>query len=187
MSLLVFTGASQFTAVSVLSAGGTAGAALAASLLLAARNGFYGITMSRYLRGSVLRRAVGAQLTIDESTALATAQTDERDVEGAFWAAGISVFVFWNLGTILGAMGGERISDPAIYGLDAAFPAGFIALLVPALSNRPALVAALSGAAIAIVAVPLTQPGVPILLAAGGAALAYFVDRPQPPNGGEPQ
>ncbi len=177
MSVLVFTGASQFTAVSIIGSGGSPAAGLAAALLLAARNGFYGITMSRYLTGSTLRRAVGAQLTIDESTALAVAQP-EPDVEPAFWAGGVSVFVFWNLGTLAGAWGGDQVSDPALFGLDAAFPAGFVALMVPALKNRPGLVAALVGAGIAITLTPFTQPGIPILAASLGAVVAMWATPP---------
>ena len=94
---------------------------------------------------------------------------------GGFWAGGISVFVFWNLGTLLGAVGGNAIGDPNTLGLDAAFPAGFISLAAPTLRHRPGRLAAASGAAIAVIAVPFTRPGVPILLAALGAVFALAV------------
>ena len=180
MSIFVFTGASQFAAVGVVASGGTAAAAAGSALLLAARNGFYGITMSRFIGGPWWRKAAAAHLTIDESTALGTSQDDIDDVEGAFFAGGISVFVFWNLGTLVGAVGGEAIGDPNALGLDAAFPAGFISLAAPAIRHRPGQLAALSGAAIAVVAVPFTRPGVPILLAALGAMIALALAGPPP-------
>ena len=104
MSLLVFTGASQFSAVSVIAAGGSTAAALGGAMLLAARNGVYGLAMSRIIGGPLATRVLAAQLTIDESTAMATAQSDDRAQRAAFWITGCSVFVFWNLGTLLGAV-----------------------------------------------------------------------------------
>ncbi len=171
LSLLVFTGASQFTAVSIHASGGSPASALASALLLAARNGAYGLAMSRRMRGGVARRLLAAHLTLDESTAMASAQPDDRDAEKAFWITGLAVFVFWNLGTLVGALVGDHIGDPARYGLDAAFPVGFVALLTPQLRAQPGRVAALGGAAIALVLIPLTPVGVPVL-AAGVAALA---------------
>ncbi len=184
MSLLVFTGASQFAAVGVLAAGGSPVTAVGSALLLAARNGLYGVTMSRYITGPLWKRTIAAQITIDESTALGVGQEDPRDVAGAFWAGGLSVFFFWNLGTLIGAVGGNAIGDPNALGLDAAFPAGFISLAAPALKHRPGRLAALSGAVIAVVAVPFTKPGVPILLAAFGAAIALSVAGAPPVTGG---
>jgi 4-azaleucine resistance transporter AzlC len=181
LSLLVFTGASQFAAVSVIGAGGSPITAVGTALLLGARNAFYGMTMAPHVPGSRLKRLVAAQLTIDESTALAVGQPSADDVEGAFWAGGLSVFLFWNLGTLAGALGGQAIGDPNALGLDAAFPAGFIALMMPALRNRSGRVAALAGSVIAVISIPLTRPGVPILLAALGALIALKVAGPPPP------
>ncbi len=172
MSLLVFTGASQFAAVGVVSAGGTESAALGSALLLAARNGFYGVALAEHVRASLLKRIFGAQLVIDESTALGLAQEDRDNTEPAFWAGGLSVFTFWNLGTLLGAIGGDAIGDPEALGLDAAFPAGFIALAAPALGHRRGLIAAVAGATIALVSTPFVHPGLPILFAAAGAVIA---------------
>lgn len=181
MSLLVFTGASQFAAVSVVGAGGLESTAVGSALLLAARNGFYGVALAEHLRSSLLRRVVGAQLVIDESTALGLAQRDRQDTEGAFWAGGLSVFFFWNLGTMIGAVGGDAIGDPEAFGLDAAFPAGFIALAAPAFGHRQGLIAAATGALIAVVSTPFVQPGLPIVLASAGAIIAVTVpQRPQP-------
>lgn len=178
MSLLVFTGASQFAAVGVLGSGGSPAAALASALLLAARNGAYGLALAPVLRGSPARRLVASQLVIDESTAMALAQPDRAARERAFWITGVSVFVFWNAGTLLGALGGSAIGDPARLGLDAAFPAGFVALLVPHLRRLEGRVTAALGALIALVLVPLTPAGVPIL----AAGLAALVGLRRPPS-----
>ena len=175
MSLLVFTGASQFAAGGVVSAGGTESAALGSALLLAARNGCYGVALAEHVRASLLKRVVGSQLVIDESTALGLAQKDREKVEPAFWAGGLAVFTFWNLGTLLGAVGGDAIGDPQALGLDAAFPAGFIALAAPAFGHRRGLIAAIVGASIALVTTSFVQPGLPILFAAAGAIIALAV------------
>ncbi|MGH1493305.1 MAG: AzlC family ABC transporter permease [Acidimicrobiales bacterium] len=181
MSLLVFTGASQFAAVGVVGAGGSEGAALGSALLLGARNGFYGIALAGHLKAKLWKRIAGSQLIIDESTALALAQKNPADRQGAFWACGLSVFGFWNLGTLLGAIGGEAIGDPQALGLDAAFPAGFIALAAPAFGHRRGLVAAAAGAIIALSVTPFVKPGLPILLAAAGALIALAVpEQPEP-------
>lgn len=177
MSLLVFTGASQFSAVGVAAAGGSAPAAVGGALLLAARNGIYGMTMSRHLTGPLPLRLLAAHITLDESTAMATAQSRPAEIRRTFWATGVAVFVFWNLGTLAGAVGGSAFGDPQRFGLDAAFPAAFVALLLPHLRSRPGRIAATTGAALAIGAVPLTAAGVPILLAALGAPLAALFGR----------
>lgn len=182
MSLLVFTGASQFTAASVIGAGGSPAAALASALLLGARNAFYGISVAKIVPPDTpwWKRLVTAQLTIDESTALAMAQRDPADRYDAFLAGGVSVFVFWNLGTVLGAVGGDAIGDPAALGLDAAFPAGFIALMMPALRHRSGLLAAIAGAGLAATLIPFTRPGIPVLAASLGAVLAFKTCGPLP-------
>ncbi len=165
MSLLVFTGASQFAAVGVIGGGGSTAAALGSALLLAARNGAYGLSLSDVVRGRLGTRLLAAQLVIDESTAMATAQPDRDRAARGFWFAGLSVFVFWNLGTLLGALGGDAIGDPERYGLDAAFPAGFVALVVPHLRSIDGRVAAAIGVAVALVLVPVAPAGVPVLAA----------------------
>lgn len=179
MSMLVFTGASQFAAVGIIDSGGTPAAAVGSALLLAARNGMYGVSLARRIGGSRPRRFLAAQLVIDESTAMAAAHPDET--ERAFWLTGLSVFVFWNLGTMVGALGGEAIGDPRTLGLDAAFPAGFVALMAPHLRRRDGRVAAAVGGAVAIVSVPFVPAGVPILLAAVGVVPGYLVGRADPP------
>ena len=175
MSLLVFTGASQFSAVSVIAAGGSTGSALGGALLLSARNAVYGLAMSRHLDGPLVQRLVAAQLTIDESTAMAMAQGDEAGRRAAFWITGLSVYVFWNLGTLVGALLGNAI-DPETFGLDAAFPAAFVAMLWPHLRTRRGRLAAALGAIICLALIPFVPIGVPILC----ASLAVLVGVPTP-------
>ena len=176
LSLLVFTGASQVSAVSVIGSGGTAASAFGGAALLAARNGVYGLAMAPHLKGRLPTRLIAAQLTIDESTAMAAAQDDEAHKSAAFWITGLSVYLFWNVGTLIGALLGTAI-DPSTYGLDAAFPAAFVAILFPLLRERRPLLAAAIGGAICLVLIPFTPVGVPILC----AALAILVGVPAPP------
>jgi 4-azaleucine resistance transporter AzlC len=175
MSLLVFTGASQFALVGVVGAGGSPAAALVSSLLLASRNGIYGLALHHHLKGSVARRLFAAQLVIDESTAMALGQADRRNAEPAFWVAGLAVFGFWNLGTLAGAVGGAALGDPQAWGLDAAFPAGFIVLMRPHITQRAGQIAAAAGALVALVSIPLLPAGAPIVMGALGAAVAMLV------------
>jgi 4-azaleucine resistance transporter AzlC len=167
ISLVVFTGASQFSAVSVIGAGGSLGSALGGALLLAARNGVYGMAMSRRLDGGLGRKILAAQLTIDETTAMAVAQPTRREQQIAFWLTGGALYTCWNLGTLIGALAGSAI-DPETYGLDVAFPAGFIAMIWPLMTRIEARWAAIIGATICLIAVPFTPVGVPILLSVIG-------------------
>ena len=133
-------------------------------MVLAARNAVYGLAMSRVITGSFARRAIAAQLTIDESTAMASAQEDPAAKRHAFWITGVAVYVCWNAATLVGALVGTAI-DPATYGLDVAFPAGFVAMVAPHLRHRLGLIAAVCGALICLVLIPFTPVGVPILCA----------------------
>ncbi len=171
MSLLVFTGASQFAVVGVLAAGGSVPTAMGNALLLAARNAAYGFVVAPVLKTSRLMRAVAAHLVIDESTAMARGQDSDDDAEGAFWTTGLAVFVLWNLGTAAGALAGQGLAEPAALGLDAMFPAAFVALLAPQLRQAGAVAAAVAGAVIALALLPFAPPGIPVLT----AALAVFV------------
>jgi 4-azaleucine resistance transporter AzlC len=135
MSLVAFTGASQFTYVSVLGAGGSALAGLPPALLLAGRNTIYAVSLHEVLRGGRLRRALDAHLVIDESTAMAHAQTEPADKRRAFTLTAVAIFVCWNAGTLVGALAGGLLTDPRELGLDAIFPAVFLALLVPQLRH----------------------------------------------------
>ncbi len=182
MSLLVFTGASQFAVVGVLGAGGSVLAAMAPALLLAARNGLYGLSLVPVLRGRLPARAAQSQLIIDESTAMARAQPDSLAARRAFLATGVSVFIFWNLGTLAGALVGGGLGDPRALGLDAMFPAAYLALLAPQLSTPAARTAAICGALLALALVPFVPVGVPILAAVLGILPAMRVLRRTAPS-----
>ena len=166
MSALVFTGASQFAAVSVIDTGGSGGAAIGSALLLAARNALYGPVVARLLPEHWLPRAAASHFVIDETTAMAAVQTEDDDARDAFWWTALWLWSLWNLGSIGGALLGSVIGEPETWGLDAAFPAGFIALLAPHVRERPGQVAALLGAAIAVALTPIAPAGVPLLVAA---------------------
>ena len=175
MSLLVFTGASQFAAVGIASSGGEPLSALGTALLLAARNGVYSLSIAETLPANGLKRLIAAQLVIDETAAMSEAQPVPEVSQEVFWVTGISVFVFWNAGTLLGVFAGQVVGDPLSWGLDAAFPAGFLALLLPHLSDRKKRLAALLGAVIAAISIPILPQGLPVLAAALGAVIAAAV------------
>ena len=168
LSVLVFTGGSQFAFVGVVAGGGNPLSGAASAILLGARNGLYGVRLVPLLdvRGS--RRLVAAQLTIDESTAVALANEDRGRRAGqlGFWVTGLAIFLLWNLGTLVGAVAGSAVGDPRDFGLDAAAPAAFLALLAPRMRARTEWTAALVAAGVAIVAVPLVPAGLPVLVAA---------------------
>jgi predicted branched-subunit amino acid permease len=181
LSLGMFTGASQFALVGVLGAGGGTLAAVATALLLGARNSLYALSLRPVLDDEDRRpawwRVLGrAHLTIDESTAMAIRYpAGSRQARHAFVATGLSIFVLWNLGTLIGALGATALDDPRVLGLDAAVPAGFIALLWPRLRDRSAIALAIVSAAVAIALVPVLQPGLPVLAAALVAVIAERV------------
>jgi predicted branched-subunit amino acid permease len=180
LSLVMFTGASQFAFVGVIGGGGAAMAAIPAALLLGVRNTFYGVPLSRIFDGHLPRgprRAVMSQLVIDETTAMAIRQTEPAASRYAFWSTGIAGYVLWNLGTLAGAVGGSAIGDPATLGLDAAVPAAFLALLWPRLADPQSRVVAGSGALVATALIPLLPPGVPVLAAAPIAVVAGLLGR----------
>jgi 4-azaleucine resistance transporter AzlC len=170
MSMLVFTGASQFAFVGVLAAGGGALAAMGPAVMLAVRNAAYGLSLASILPPRLRDRALAAHLVIDETTAMARSQSDPENARRAFLATGVSVWIFWNLGTLVGAVAGGGIGDPQSLGLDAMFPAAFLALLAPQLRRPGAPVAAAAGVVIALALVPFTPAGVPIVAALAGVA-----------------
>ena len=165
LSLLLFSGASQFAVVGVMGAGGSALSAVATGSLLGLRNGLYGMRMSPILKLRGLKKVLGAQLTIDESTGVAIGQEDRG--EGAsrygFWATGIGVYIFWNLFTLLGALGAQAIGDPSAWGLDAEVPAAFLGIVWPRLVNSQTKFVAISAVALALILVPIAPAGVPII------------------------
>ena len=183
----MFSGGSQFAFVGVLATGGAASlpAAIASAWMLGVRNGFYALQMKPLLIPLGIKTPFAAQLTIDESTGVATAQSEPLDQRRGFWLTGIAVFVFWNLLTFFGAVLGSNIGDPSAYGLDAAAAAAFLALLWPRLKARQPLIVATAAAVVAVVLTPWLPAGFPILLAALFAlffgAFDFFGDKK---NGG---
>lgn len=174
-SLVVLAGGSQFAFIGVLAAGGAPLAGAAAGLLVNARYVAFGFAIAAHLPGgSRLRRLLDGYLVVDESVALALGR-GEQDRPRRFRLAGWTVMVAWVAASALGAYGGALIGDPGTFGLDAAFPAGFLALLAPWLRTRQGRVAALLGAALALGLSPLTPPGVPIVAASLGAVVAMLI------------
>ena len=169
LSALMFTGGSQIALVSVIAAGGTGAAALLVAWLLGARNGLYAVRLRSALPETLGRRLAAAHVVIDESMAMSAARVDVPEARLAFWATGISIFVLWNLGTVIGATATHLIADPNRYGLDVAFPAVFLALIWPQIRDRSTMVTAAAAAVIALVLIPFAPAGVPILAAAVGA------------------
>ncbi len=170
LSLVLFSGASQFALAGVVGAGGSAWTALGPTLLLALRNGFYGVTLAPLLGTRGPRRFLTAHLVIDETTAMATAQTGRSEQRLAFWSTGLVLFGCWNAGTFVGALVGTFV-DTDVLGLDAAGPAVFLALMWPALRRVRARWVALAGAGTALVLVPLVPGGIPVLAAAVAAVV----------------
>ena len=170
LSLLMFTGGSQFAFIGVAGGGGTGAAAFGAATLLGVRNAVYGMQVNQWLRPRGWKRLAAAQVTIDESTATAASQRDPDERRRGFWAAGLGIYVLWNLFTALGAALGDALGDPRQWGLDGAAVAAFLGLLWPRLRRREPVVIALACALVTALAMPLTPPGVPILVAALVAA-----------------
>jgi predicted branched-subunit amino acid permease len=170
-SLLTFTGGTQFAIAGVIAGGGTALAALGSGYLLGARNTLYALRLKPMLEVTGWRRPLAALLTIDETTAMALGQARQPMAKLAFWWTAGAVYLFWNLATVLGAVGAQSLGDPKRFGLDAAIPAAFLALVASRLRSGaiPRRVAVV-GAAIALILIPLTPPGIPVL--ASCAALA---------------
>ena len=166
LSLLTFSGASQFAVIGVLGAGGSAISGIATATLLGSRNALYGLRMAPILRVRGFKRIVAAQVTIDESTAIATAQRDEADQVTGFWHTGFGVFVFWNIFTLLGALGAKAIGNPSAWGLDAAVPAAFIGLVWPRLVDRKSRLIAAAAVVLSLALVPIAPAGVPIITTA---------------------
>jgi len=171
LSLLMFTGGSQFAFIGVVGAGGGGAAAFGAATLLGIRNAVYGAQINRMLRPRGWRRLLSAQVTIDESTATAAGQWEPSEQRRGFWVAGIGVYVLWNLFTLLGAVLGDALGDPRRWGLDGAAVAAFLGLLWPRLRSREPVAIAVVCALATMLALPWVPPGVPILLAAAIAAV----------------
>lgn len=172
MSLVVYAGSAQFSAVGVLLAGGGPVAAAATGLLLNTRTAAFSLAIAESIGTGRVARLVGAHLVTDETVAFALAQRDPARRRAAFWLSGVALFAVWNLGVLLGALAGTALGDTATYGLDAAFPAVLVALVLPALREDAGLRrAALPGAAVALALTPAVPAGVPVLLALTGLFL----------------
>lgn len=181
LSLLVFTGASQFAFIGIIASGGNPVTGALTSVLLGSRNMFYGLSIARLLELSPAKRVASAHLVIDESTAMAVTRTTRRQARLGFYWTGISIFVLWNLMTFVGALAGNAIGDPRVYGLDAAVGAAFLGLLWPRLTSWHARIVALFAAAVALGAVPLTPAGLPIIIGGAAAVLLGMLWRPEAP------
>ncbi|MBT2419153.1 AzlC family ABC transporter permease [Streptomyces sp. ISL-22] len=171
MSLIVYAGSAQFSAVGVLLAGGGPLAAAATGLLLNTRTAAFSLAVADVIGRGRLTRLLGAHLVTDETVAFALAQPDPARRRAAFWISGLGLFAVWNLGVLAGALAGDAIGDTAAYGLDAAFPAVLVALVLPALRENPAVRrSALLGAGLALAVTPAVPAGVPVLVALAGLA-----------------
>lgn len=188
LSLLMFSGGSQFALIGVLASGGAAagGSAIAGAALLGVRNALYAMRMSPIVGGPWWRTALAAQLTIDESTAVATAQPRVRGQRLGFWLTGGLIFVGWNLTTLAGALLGDLVGDVRQYGLDAAAAAAFLGLLWPRLRQRQPVIVAVASAVVAAVLIPWLPAGLPVLAAAIVAIVVGVLDlgrHPAPEEG----
>lgn len=166
LSVLMFTGASQFALVGVIGAGGSIWAGAATAMLLGTRNAFYGVRLSTLLGVRGLRRVATAHFVIDETTAMAIARDTVPESSFAFWATGIAVFALWNLGTLIGALATHALPNPKVLGFDAAPPAAFLALLAPRLRAREPMAVAILAAVVALLFLPFVPAGIPLLIVA---------------------
>lgn len=173
LSALMFTGGSQFAFVGAMADGGVA--AMASAWLVGLRNGLYGAQANAWFAPRGWRRLLMAHVTIDESVAVAVAQPDPQERRRGFWAGGVAVFGFWNLMTLAGALLGNLLGDPKVWGLDGAAIAAFCGLLWPRLKSREAVAIAVLGAVVTLALVPVLPPGLPILAAVLACAAAAWV------------
>jgi predicted branched-subunit amino acid permease len=171
LSLLTFSGASQFAVIGVMGSGGSALSAIATASLLGSRNGLYGVLMAPILKVRGLKRIVAAHITIDESTGVSLSQEPRglQAMREGFWLTGFGVFIFWNLFTLAGAIGAKAMGDPSAWGLDAAVPAAFLGLVWPRLKNSTDKSLAIVAAVFAVATTPFLPAGLPII---GTALLA---------------
>lgn len=167
LSVAVFAGAAQFMFVGLIASGGNPVAAVIAGLLINARHIPFGFAVADLL-GRGWRALLGSHLMIDESVAFALAQRDGSRRRAAYWACGIGLFACWNVGVVIGAFAGTAISDTDAFGLDAAFPAVLLGLVLPSLRDAATRRAVLVGAALALACAPFLPAGLPVLLALAG-------------------
>ncbi len=168
LSLLTFSGASQFAVIGVLGAGGSALSAIATASLLGVRNGLYGVIMAPRLKVKGFKRIIAAQVTIDESTAVALGQEvrGEKAMRQGFWLTGFGVFFFWNIFTLAGALGAQAMGDIRAWGLDSAVPAAFLGLVWPRLVTHRDRILAVGCVVFALAMTPILPAGLPIIATA---------------------
>ena len=186
MSLLVFAGGAQFLVVAVIAAGGSAVAAVAAALLLNVRHLPFGLAVSETVGRGRFARLVGAHLLVDESVAFCRARPAGSRARAAYWLCGTLLFTAWNLGSLAGMLAGAAVPDPAAFGVDAAFPAGLLALVLPGLQRRDARRVALGAAVAALLAALVLPPGLPVLVGLLGLFAAGRAPASRPRAGGRP-
>jgi 4-azaleucine resistance transporter AzlC len=179
MSLLVFAGASQFMFIGIVAAGGNPFAAVLAGLLANARHVPFGFAIGDAVGRRWGTRAVGSHFMSDETVAFAMAQDEAPRRRAAYWACGLGIFVFWNTGVLVGAYAGTAISDTDAFGLDAAFPAVLLALVLPSLRDKAARLPVLIGVVVALVATPFLPAGLPVLLALAGVLAGVAAKDPE--------
>jgi predicted branched-subunit amino acid permease len=185
LSLLLFSGGSQFAFIGVIAGGGSALAAASAAALLGIRNAVYGMQLNALIHPRGWLRLAAAQVTIDESLATSTGQSDPLEQKRGFWVAGLGIFLLWNVFTLVGALAGDALGDPKRWGLDGAAVAAFLGLLWPRLRSREAGAIAVVCALATVLAVPFVPPGMPILVAAVVAgAIGWFGSRRSPAGEG---
>ncbi|AOT61392.1 MULTISPECIES: AzlC family ABC transporter permease [Streptomyces] len=175
LSLLVFTGASQFALVGALAAGGNPFTAAAGAFFLGTRNAFYGLRLSQLLALPRAVRPFGAHWVIDETAAVALAQPTRRAARIGFTVTGLTLYVLWNLTTLIGALGAEAIGDTDAWGLDAAGPAVFLALLAPMLRSTTERAVAALAVVLGLGSLPVLPAGVPVLVAALAAPAVLWL------------
>jgi predicted branched-subunit amino acid permease len=163
LSLIAFSGASQFAVIGVLANGGSAVSGIVAATLLGFRNTLYGLRMAPIMKAKGLKRFAVAQLTIDESTGIALAQENEKESRLGFWLTGLGVFIFWNIATLAGAFGAKALGNPAAWGLDAAVPAAFLGLLWFRLSDTKNKIVAALAFLLSLALTPIAPSGIPII------------------------
>lgn len=176
LSLLVFTGASQFALVGAIAAGGNPLTAAAGAFFLGVRNSFYGLRLSQLLALPRVLRPFAAHWVIDETTAVSLAQPTRRSARIGFTVTGLTLYVLWNLTTLLGALGAEAIGDTDAWGLDAAGPAVFLALLAPMLRTSTERAVAGIAVILGLGLLPVLPAGVPVLVAALAAPAVLYVE-----------
>jgi predicted branched-subunit amino acid permease len=188
MSLLMFTGGSQFALVGVIATGGVAAgpSAIASAAILGLRNGIYGIRMSPIIGGRWWTRLLAAHVTIDETTAVGTNQPTRRAQLFGFWTTAAATFIGWNLTSLIGALIGDALGDPRQWGLDAAAAAAFLGLLWPRLRQRQTIAVAAAAAVVATVATPVLMPGLPVLVAGAVAVIVSVFNWFSTPEPREP-